>query len=349
MNQRYIMNLFKALSILILTLIPLVCKGSKSADSEESPRDKVIVAYVTSWSEVIPDPAYFTHLNYAFGHVNESFDGIKIDNPERFQTMINLKDLNPDLKVLLSIGGWGSGRFSEMAASDSLRKSFANDCHRLIEKYHFDGIDIDWEYPTIGWAGISSSPEDTENFTRLMEDIRDAITEDKLLTLASSATAKYIDFKSVVPLVDFVNLMTYDMSSGEAHHSPLFSSSITPEMTVDKSVKLHREAGVPDEKIVLGIPFYGRGILDGETYYLDFKDIKLKPGQRIEWDSSSEAPYIADSNGNFVFGFDNPRSLAVKCNYILENNLKGAMYWDYNGDDSTKSLNKTIKQVLKGL
>lgn len=343
------MKLLKALSISILSLLSLGCKSSQLSDLENPQRENVIVAYVTSWSDVIPDPDYFTHLNYAFGHVNDSFDGIRIDNPERFKTMIKLKDLNPDLKVLLSIGGWGSGRFSEMAASDSLRKSFANECNRLIEEYNFDGIDIDWEYPTIGVAGISSSPDDTENFTKLMSDIREAISEDKLLTLASSATARYIDFKSVVPFVDFVNLMTYDMSSGEAHHSPLFASSITPEMTVDKSVNLHRVAGVPDEKIVLGLPFYGRGIQDGETYYLDFKDIKLKPGQRMEWDSISQSPYIADSNGNFVFGFDSPGSLTIKCNYIPENNLKGAMYWDYNGDDSLKTLNKTIKMVLTGL
>ena len=343
------MKLLKALSISILSLLSLGCKSPQGTDSDNPQRENVIVAYVTSWSDVIPDPDYFTHLNYAFGHVNDSFDGIRIDNPERFKTMIKLKDLNPDLKVLLSIGGWGSGRFSEMAASDSLRKFFANECNRLIEEYNFDGIDIDWEYPTIGVAGISSSPDDTENFTKLVSDIREAISEDKLLTLASSATARYIDFKSVASLVDFVNLMTYDMSSGEAHHSPLFSSSITPEMTVDKSVNLHRAAGVPDEKIVLGLPFYGRGIQDGETYYLDFKDIKLKPGQSMEWDSISQSPYIADSNGNFVFGFDNPGSLAIKCNYILENNLKGAMYWDYNGDDSLKTLNKTIKMVLTGL
>lgn len=344
------MNHFKFRFLSILVLLSFFWIGcSLTANSENFQEEKVIVAYVTSWSDVIPDPSHFTILNYAFGHVNDTFDGVKIDNIERFQQMIRLKEKNPDLKVLLSIGGWGSGRFSEMAASDSLRKAFAKSCGKLIEQYKFDGIDIDWEYPTIGWAGISSSEEDTENFTRLMEDLREEISKEKLLTLASSATAKYIDFKSVVPLVDFVNLMTYDMSNGEAHHSPLYFSPITSEMTADKSVKLHREAGVPNEKIVLGIPFYGRGNHNGETYYCDFKNIKLENGQQEKWDSISQSPYISDSKGNFIFGYDNPRSLQIKCNYIIENNLKGAMYWDYNGDDSIKSLSKTIHSVLRNL
>lgn len=345
------MKIFKAFYLAIFILFTFSCKGSENANSEgpeNIPDEKVIVAYVTSWSDITPDPSDFTHLNYAFGHVNESYDGVKIDNFERFKQMIKLKEDNPHLKVLLSIGGWGSGRFSEMAANDSLRKSFAENCARLIEEYQFDGIDIDWEYPTIDWAGISSSPDDTKNFTLLMSDLRNAITSDRLLTLASSATAKYVDFKSIVPIVDFVNLMTYDMSAGEAHHAPLYSSSITTDMNVDKSVKLHREAGVPDEKIVVGIPFFGRGNENGATYYREYKNIKPEVGQREVWDSISKSPYIADSEGNFLLGYDNPRSVAIKCEYIMENGLKGAMYWDYNGDDSLKSLNKTIKEVLIG-
>lgn len=343
------MKLFKVFLLSVLPIFYAQCAGSKTSQSENKPDEKIIVAYVTSWSEVIPDPTLFTVLNYAFGHVNESFDGVKIDNPDRFRQLIKLKETNPHLKVLLSIGGWGSGRFSEMAASDSLRKEFAKSCNQLIQQYNIDGIDIDWEYPTIGWAGISSSQDDTENFTLLMTDLRQAISEEKLLTLASSATAKFIDFPSVVPIVDYVNLMTYDMSDGKLHHAPLYSSSISPDMTADKSVKLHREAGVPDEKIVLGMPFYGRGYNNGEKYYCDFKDINPESGQHEEWDELSKSPYISDAEGNFIFGFDNPRSLQIKCDYILENNLKGAMYWDYNGDDSMKSLSSTIHKVLRNL
>ena len=102
--------------------------------------DRVVVAYVTSWSSVIPDPFTMTHINYAFGHVNDTFDGVRIDNPERLKEMVALKKTNPDLKVMLSVGGWGSGRFSEMAMTKSTRRSFAQDCLRVVKEFGLDGI-----------------------------------------------------------------------------------------------------------------------------------------------------------------------------------------------------------------
>ena len=340
------MKLSSVILLVLNSLFLFSCNNRISTPKNEWNGEKVIVAYVTSWSQGIPDPNLITHLNYAFGHVKDSFDGIRIDNPERFRRLIALKKEKPDLKVMLSIGGWGSGNFSEMASSDSLRNAFARDCNRIIQDYEIDGIDIDWEYPTINWAGISSSEEDTRNFTKLMKDIRENIGKDKLLTLASSSNAKYIDYKEILPYVDFVNLMTYDMSDGTKHHSALYSSSITPEITSSISVKAHQDNGVTNDKIVLGIPFYGRGVKNGETYYCDYKDIKIREGESKRWDNKAKAPFIADSLGNFIFGFDDPRSVSIKCEYIIENDLKGAMYWDYNGDDSLKTLSKTIFSSL---
>ena len=104
-------------SIKIIALIAIVgltfsCKSQK----------KVVIAYVTSWSSIIPDPACLTHINYAFGHVSNTFDGININNEDRLKQMVELKKQKPSLKVLLSIGGWGSGRFSEMAADENFRR-----------------------------------------------------------------------------------------------------------------------------------------------------------------------------------------------------------------------------------
>ena len=95
---------------------------------------KIVVAYVTSWSKIMPDAKMMTHINYAFGHVNDTFDGVRVDNPERLKQIVALKKENPELKVLISIGGWGSGRFSEMAAGDKSRKSFAKDCQRVVKE-----------------------------------------------------------------------------------------------------------------------------------------------------------------------------------------------------------------------
>lgn len=188
------------------TLVPF------SLDAQENP-GKIIVGYVTSWTDVMPDPMTMTHINYAFGHVNKTFDGVRIDNPDRLRQIVGLKEKNPGLKVLLSIGGWGSGGFSTMASRRHDRSNFVKDCGRVVNEYNLDGIDIDWEYPTSNAAGIDNSPKDTKNFTTLMKDLRKVLGDDKLLTLASVASGEYIDFKAVSQVVDFVNIMSYDMEA----------------------------------------------------------------------------------------------------------------------------------------
>ena len=218
--------------------------GSAPKSSVESPQ-KVVIAYVTSWSEIMPNPALVTHINYAFGHVNDTFNGVRINNEKRLKQIVALKKQKPELKVLLSIGGWGSGQFSEMAADEQNRLSFAKDCQRIVQEFGLDGIDIDWEYPTSSAAGISSSPDDTDNFTLLMRDIRQAIGKNKLLTMASVASAQYVNFRASLNDIDFVNIMSYDMANAPKHHSGLYRASITGWLSCDEAVKAHLASGVP--------------------------------------------------------------------------------------------------------
>ena len=329
----------------------LVSCGSVKSGEEvvaASRESKVVVAYVTSWSEVMPDPQYMTHINYAFGHVNESFNGVKIDNEERLRQIVDLRKQKPELKVLLSIGGWGSGRFSEMAANDEYRRAFAADCDRVVKEFALDGIDIDWEYPTSSMANISSSPDDTENFTLLMQDIRAAIGNEKELTLATVASARYIDFKAILPSVDFVNIMAYDMASAPKHHSALYPSGHSGDITSDGAVTAHLKAGVPPSKLVMGMPFYGRGG-DGYPSFQDYNKVGNTDTQYTEkWDEVAQVPYLADKNDTLVFGFENPRSLAFKCQYILDKDLLGGMYWDYSGDNEQGDLRRTVAENLLG-
>ena len=329
----------------------LVSCGSVKSGEEvvAASRDsKVVVAYVTSWSEVMPDPQYMTHINYAFGHVNESFNGVKIDNEDRLRQIVDLRKQKPELKVLLSIGGWGSGRFSEMAANDEYRRAFAADCDRVVKEFALDGIDIDWEYPTSSMANISSSPDDTENFTLLMQDIRAAIGNEKELTLATVASARYIDFKAILPSVDFVNIMAYDMASAPKHHSALYPSGHSGDITSDGAVTAHLKAGVPPSKLVMGMPFYGRGG-DGYPSFQDYNKVGNTDTQYTEkWDEVAQVPYLADKNDTLVFGFENPRSLAIKCQYILDKDLLGGMYWDYSGDNEQGDLRRTVAENLLG-
>ena len=329
----------------------LVSCGSVKSGEEAiaaSRESKVVVAYVTSWSEVMPDPQYMTHINYAFGHVNESFNGVKIDNEERLRQIVDLRKQKPELKVLLSIGGWGSGRFSEMAANDEYRRAFAADCDRVVKEFALDGSDIDWEYPTSSMANISSSPDDTENFTLLMQDIRAAIGNEKELTLATVASARYIDFKAILPSVDFVNIMAYDMASAPKHHSALYPSGHSGDITSDGAVTAHLKAGVPPSKLVMGMPFYGRGG-DGYPSFQDYNKVGNTDTQYTEkWDEVAQVPYLADKNDTLVFGFENPRSLAIKCQYILDKDLLGGMYWDYSGDNEQGDLRRTVAENLLG-
>ena len=318
-----------------------ICLSALSSCADKAPeKDYVVVAYVTSWSRVMPDPFTMTHINYAFGHVNDTFDGVRIDNPRRLKAIVDLKTVNPDLKVMLSVGGWGSGRFSEMAADDQRRMSFAQDCLKVVEEFGLDGIDIDWEYPTSDAAGISCSPDDRENFNCLMRDLRAVLGEDRLLTLASSAYAEYIDFFACEQYLDFVNIMTYDMASAPYHHAALYASENT-KGCCDGAVKAHVEAGVPIGKLVLGMPFYGRS---GSVLpkFVDYKDILELEGFVEAWDEVAQAPYLADQDGTFVIGYDTPRSMKIKCDYIKEQGMLGAMYWDYAGDNEAGDLRNTL-------
>ena len=319
---------------IILTMALAMLVTLTSAAKKTKADDMVLVAYVTSWTEDIPDPSTMTHINYAFGHVNDTFDGVKIDNPQRLRTIVSLKKKSPGLKVMLSIGGWGSGRFSEMASSEKNRKGFANDCRSIVSDYQLDGIDIDWEYPTQSSAGISSSPADTDNFTLLMRDLRRALGKKKLLTAATVCDAKYIDFRSCIQYMDFVNVMAYDMGNPPHHHSALFPSPIASHITSSQAVEAHLKAGVPAGKLVMGMPFYGRGDREDSGLKEYARTGILPKGYEKRWDDVGKVPYIANEKGELVKGYENSQSLAEKCQYILDHHLRGGMYWDYSSDNS---------------
>lgn len=344
--------LMKTLKNMIAILLTILTACSNKQTSQEAIKiydSKIVVAYVTSWSDIMPDPQYMTHINYAFGHVNETFNGVKIDNEDRLKQIVALKKSKPELEVMLSIGGWESGRFSEMAADSTCRQAFANDCRKIVDRLNLDGVDIDWEYPTSSAAGISSSPDDTHNFTLLMRDLRNALGTSKRLTLASEASAKFIDFKAILPYIDFVNIMAYDMANAPKHHSALYPSEHSGQLTSSQAVEAHLKAGIPPSMLVLGMPFYGRGGAD----YPNFQDFKEtgKDNKRFEekWDSIAQVPYLIDKeSGKFVFGFENAHSLASKCNYILEQDLLGGMYWDYSGDNEQNELRSTVANNLLG-
>ena len=323
-----------------------------------------------------------THINYAFANVIDGrvmFDTADIDNTslkdEDLKALQKLKDVNPDLKILVSVGGWvWSGNFSDAAMSEESRFRFAKSAADFVQQYNLDGIDIDWEYPNQVGAGNTHRVEDIENFTLLMEAIRKALDdleerEEKshlLLTIATGADSAYIsntNLGDAAKHLDFINIMTYDFYNGlhsrTGHHANLFPSASNTSRVSDllNSVKLHEDAGVPLEKLTIGIPFYGRkweGVSSAENgglyqsaesvgqiifYRLIVEDCLENANYRRFWDESAKAPYLWNENFRIFISYEDAESIGHKIKYLKEKGLSGVMFWEYSDDYESHLLN----------
>jgi chitinase len=276
-----------------------------------------------------------------------------------------LKNINPNLKILISIGGWTwSKNFSDAVLSDTSRQNFATSAVALVSKYNLDGVDIDWEYP--GMIGDSNvyRPEDKENYTFLFRDLRHGldslsqITHVKyFVTTAVGGWKAYIDHTEMGKLqqyMDFINIMSYDFVDGSdtisGHHTNLYNSSEdTSQHSAHQAIQEFIAAGVPASKIVMGIAFYGKGwqMESGDNNGLYRKTLKGmrgggftylkdsvidKNGYKEYWDGVAMAPYVFNSQTNVFISYDNERSVKEKCNYVKKNQLAGVMFWEYNND-----------------
>lgn len=309
------------------------------------------------------DAAKLTHLNIAFGYVKH--DRISIEHLQHLNQLEVLKSHNPNLQILLSVGGWSAGGFSEAASTPEGRQSFAESALDVLRAAPFDGIDLDWEYPCYSEAGIASSPADKQNFTLLLKLLRETLDrqgkEDGrhyLLTIAAGADQYYIDgteMDVIHPYLDFIQLMTYDMRGGfqvlTGHHTNLYTpTGDLFRISVDASVRLFANAGVPREKLVIGAAFYSRmwkdvpnlnnGYLQmaatsggyGPDYSQLATDYIQVNGFVRHWDDEAKAPYLYD--GSTFITYDDPESLTHKCNYVKEHGLGGIMFWEYSCDNT---------------
>jgi chitinase len=328
-------------------------------DPEFLGQSPMIIAYYTENSSVLLDPACLTHINYAHGRfVNkETGDGgIWIEQPEKLQKVVELKKQKPSLKVLLMIGGWGdkADGFSEMARDAKKRALFCQTCAEHIKNYNLDGIDIDWEYPTAGPSENGKHPDDTRNFNIVLKELREAIGNEKIISYASSANADYVDWATAMLYLDYVNVMTYDMGNPPYHNAPLYySASITKKRSVDQSVSLHKSKGIPADRLVMGVPFYGHGT---DPYKADVKYNEMSTvfsskyeGKNIrKWDTVAKVPYLVDEAGTFLLGYDDEESVTLKGEYVMQKKLLGVMFWEYRHDDSQGTLRKALCRAMYG-
>ncbi|NBE52913.1 glycoside hydrolase family 18 protein [Streptomyces boluensis] len=332
-----------------------------------------------------------THINYSFGNVqggkctmgdayaatdkaytaDQSVDGKadSWDQPLRgnFNQLLKLKAKHPNLKVLWSFGGWTwSGGFTEAAKNP---EAFAQSCYDLVENSKwadvFDGIDIDWEYPNA--CGLSCDTSGREAYKNLMGAVR-AKFKDQLVTAAIPADASdggkldAADYAGAAQYVDWYNPMTYDFFGAwdakgpTAPHSPLSKYDGIPKDTWNSEATIAKlkGLGIPSEKLLLGVGFYGRGwtgvtqkepggTATGpaagkyEQGIDDYKELKTKCPANGTVGGTAYAHC-----GNEWWSYDTPETLAGKMAYKNKEGLGGTFFWELSGDTANGELIKSI-------
>ncbi len=334
-----------------LILYTYPAQAQFTTPTAKSTEPKISLAYVESGRTTLPDPDLFSHLIYAFCEFNDSNDGVVVANPERLRSLSNLKEENPDLKVILGIGGYKKAGFSEMSGDKKKRAAFINQCADIIQQYNLDGIDLDWEFPGTTAGRHTASPKDAGNYAKLVKELRKKLGKDKWISFYSNNSGKWIDFPKMLPWVDYVNVSGYNLSTPKEgsvlyHQSTLFPSKQCGNWSISKSIQRHMELGVPAEKILLGMPFFGRGKSPFPSYVEDRAIGQYNGECELVWDEEAQAPYYSDKNGTLVLGFDNEKSLKRKCDFIRETGLGGGFIWNYDADYDDHRLAKTLQESL---
>jgi chitinase len=346
-----------------------------------------------------------THIFYAFGHI--SADGraalgnacldigecgpgdraAEIPSGGNFAALRGLKERFPHLRVLISLGGWGgSTYFSDAAATREARRDFVRSTIELFLRRFpgvFDGVDLDWEFPVAG--GLPENryrPEDKRNYTLLVAEFRDQLdvlgAQERRrheLTIAASARPWEIANLELAELprhLDWINVMTYDYHSVDTithFNAPLYAVTAdpTPELNVDASLGMFLAAGLPPRRLVVGVPFYGRGygrvaaVRDGLFQKADYSgagewgtggiDYRVLIGKQPErhgfrryWHPEAKVPWLYNADTQVWISYDDPESVRLKAEHVRERGLGGVMFWELGGDDGT-----LLRAIYQGL
>ncbi len=323
--------------------------------------NKYFVGYVTLntlWSVTDTQARKLTHLNLAFAPMRCGETWMELSDRQLLE-MNRLRRANPRLAILVSTGGGGDRGHGEATATAEGLEKLTDSTLRLVEQYGLDGIDCDWEFP--GDTGILEEKyQHTALFAayRKKLDALEARTGKKYwLTTAAGAGPWYLNRteidKSHVYL-DFINLMTYDSNTGSkiaGHHTHLYESQYPgcPRIqSADYNIRLMAQAGVPVEKILIGVAFFSHrwdavpdvnhGVYQPtpfeNMYGPSYTEIALKYERQMDyikyWDAGAQAPYLY--NGFTFISYDDPRSVQLKYQYVLEHGMAGAFYWVHDCD-----------------
>lgn len=371
---------------LTMALMALALPAAASRHSPEAHNGPAIIAYVFPRNQLIQPgdiaARKLTRINYAFANVQEGKVVLAspVDAPN-LATLVGLKKENPSLQVLVSAGGWlWSGNFSDAALTRENRARFIESAVTLIVRHNLDGLDIDWEYPGQVGAGNRFRTEDKRNYTLLLEGLRKRFNREQrklgrplLLTIAAGANDDFLEhteMRKVARWVDTVNLMAYDyytpgFDTTTGNHAPLYTDPADPkQISADTSLRHFEQAGVPANKLVLGVPFYGHmwgdvppanhglfqhGLPVPHAFarYQDIVGTMLNSGFTRFWDSASSVPYLYNAEKRQFVSYEDPQSLAQKCAYVQRMHLGGIMFWEY-GADASGALLDTIDHAFYG-
>ncbi|XP_043255023.1 chitinase-3-like protein 1 [Colletes gigas] len=369
--------------------------------------DKKIVCYFGSWSVYRPglgnfqvsdiDPRLCTHMTYTFTGITTNGD-VNILDPwadlpngggkDGFGKFTALRHLSPGTKAMVAIGGWNEGslKYSQVASDPATRARFVQNVVKFLKKYDFDGFDVDWEYPN----QRGGHPYDKKNFVALLKDLREEFDKyGYILGVAvaaaeGSASQSYI-ISEVSKHADLINLMAYDFNGSwnksTGINAPLYASaSESPgllKLNIDAAVRYWLSEGAPPEKLILGVPSYGRsftlanandngigalatgpgiaGPYTREQGSLGYNEICAnlrEGGWTVVRESDQRVPYAF--KGNQWVGYDDVTSVLEKAKYINSMGLGGAMMWSVETDDfrgtcgSKYPLLNALNSVLRG-
>lgn len=307
----------------------------------------VFLGYVYGDIETLRYDLY-THLCHAF--VVAGDDGRVIPTGGVPNEELTARARQAGVQLLVSLGGWGwDKQFATMAADAAALDRYVDEVLEIVADANYDGVDLDWEYP--------DTADEIVGFEKLVRQLRkglDAIGEQRerpmLMTMAIAAnpgTLRWLDTDFLTTNFDWVNLMSYDYagewSTRAVHNAPLFASSELPagSASIERSVRfLLEERKLPPQRLVLGLPLYGRGFAVAKPYLPTAEAPRPKHGTvnfaqiaRLQsagwprhWDDQTKTPWLLAPDGSEVIGYDDAQSLRLKTAWAMDRGLRGVFF-----------------------